>query len=79
MWYSDVEIWEELWSFVLPEHRYSGNAKALLKFSTRISDETNMPLLIGIVSNDRTLPKVRLYRRTFGDPSGAFFLYHPKK
>jgi len=77
MWYSDNEIWEELWSFVLPEYRQSGNAKSLLKFATKISDDTGFPLLIGIVSNDRTQPKVRLYRRTFGEPAGAFFLHRP--
>lgn len=79
MWYSDDPVWEEFFSFVLPECRQGGNAKALLKFAKDISNKTEIPVLIGIISNKKTQAKIRLYRRSFGEPAGAFFLHHPIK
>jgi hypothetical protein len=79
MWYSDVPVWEEFFSFVLPECRQGGNAKSLLKFSKDVSNKTNIPVLIGIISNKKTQAKIRLYRRSFGDPAGAFFLHYPQR
>jgi hypothetical protein len=34
-----------------------------------------MPLIIGIMSTKRAKGKEALYRRFFGEPTGAFFLY----
>lgn len=75
MWYSDEPVLEELYNYVPPEHRKSGNARALLEFAKAASDRLEIPLLIGILSTHRTRAKVRLYERVFGEPAGAFFLY----
>jgi hypothetical protein len=37
-----------------------------------------MPLLIGVLSNSRTEAKIRLYKRHFGEPAGAYFLYNAR-
>lgn len=78
MWYSQDTILEELFNYVLPEHRRSNNAKALIDFGKTCSDRLGVPLLIGIISNQRTEEKVRLYRRRLGPPAGAFFLVNAR-
>lgn len=74
-WYSDEWYLQELFNYVHPDYRRSTNAKALLSFSKRCSDEIGLPLLIGIISNERTEQKVKLYQRQFHKPDGAFFFY----
>lgn len=78
MWYSNDPHIEELLSYVHPDHRKSENAKALVEFAKAMSDRVGVPLLIGIVSNDRTEQKIRLYQRRLGKPSGAYFIYGAK-
>jgi hypothetical protein len=73
-WYTDELHLEELATFVHPNHRRSRHAIALLNYSKHLSDGINIPLLIGIVSNQRTEAKVRLYRKHFPE-AGSFFLY----
>ncbi len=78
MWYSQSPIIEELFNYVRPEYRRSNNAKALIDFAKRCSTHLGVPLLIGVISNERTEEKVRLYRRRLGPPAGAFFLVNAK-
>ena len=75
-WYSDEWHLAELWSYVRPQYRRSNNAKALIAFAKRCADEMKIPVIIGIVSNDRTQPKIALYQRQLGTAAGAFFLYN---
>lgn len=76
-WYSDEQILEERAVFVRPEFRSArgGRAKNLVNFSKRAADYLGMPLTIGVLSNDRTEAKVRLYRRLIGEPAGAYWIY----
>lgn len=74
MWYSDEWHLAELFSFVRPEYRKEGYTHRLIEFAQKCSDDANMALLIGIISNKQTEAKVRLYSRFFGNPSGAFFV-----
>jgi N-acetylglutamate synthase-like GNAT family acetyltransferase len=76
-WYSQSEIIEEKTVFVSPKFRSAkgGRARKLCEFSKKVADELELPLLIGILSNQRTKGKVEMYKRVFGDPAGAFFLY----
>lgn len=74
-WYTDKPHLEELYAFVRPECRRSENAKALVEFAKESSRRLKVPLLIGIISNDRTKAKIRLYERQLGEPAGAWFLY----
>ena len=46
-----------------------------MKFAQRCSDEIKVPLVIGVLTNNRMEGKVRLYRRQMGVPAGAFFVY----
>lgn len=80
MWYSDQDVLEEKAIFIHPDYRSAkgGRARKLCEFSKRAADRLELPLIIGVLSNHRTEGKVRLYRRQFGEPSGAFFLYGGK-
>jgi hypothetical protein len=77
MWYSDQKVLEERAIFIHPEYRSAkgGRARKLCEFSKQVADSLGIPLIIGVLSNDRTEAKVRLYERQFGRPNGAFFLY----
>jgi hypothetical protein len=76
-WYSDDHILTEMNTFVRPEHRKSTYAKQLLAFSKHASNALNLCLSIGILSNERTAAKVRLYQRQFSF-GGSFFIHHPQ-
>ena len=80
MWYSDEPVVEEKAVFIRPEYRSArgGRARRLCEFSKQVADSLGMPLIIGVLSNQRTEAKIRLYRRQFGEPAGAFFLYGAK-
>lgn len=73
-WYSNEKHLEELLVFVDPEYRASSHAKDLVGWMKHQADITGIPLLTGIVSNDRTEAKCRLYRRMV-PKIGEFFLY----
>jgi GNAT superfamily N-acetyltransferase len=74
-WYSSEWTLDEHFAFVLPNHRRSDNAKELIVFAKACAQQLGLPLMIGIISNERTEAKVRLYQRQLGTPAGAFFLY----
>lgn len=77
-WYSDEQFLEEKSVFVHPDFRKAagGRAARLVEFSKKAADTLGMPLLIGVLSSNRTEAKVRMYRRLLGEPQGAFFLYN---
>lgn len=76
-WYTDEWCLEEIFNYVRPEFRRSTNAKDMIDFAKRCSDELCIPLIIGVVSNERTRAKIELYRRRLGDPVGGYFLHRP--
>lgn len=86
LWYSDDFVIEEKFIFVHPDYRKArnrsdhkaGHARTLCEFSKLVADELKIPLLIGVLSNQRTTAKVRLYEKHFGEPAGNFFLYGAK-
>ena len=77
-WYTSDWCLEEIQNFVRPQFRRSTHAKDMINFGRRCSDELGIPLVIGVVSNERTKAKMELYRRQLGDPVGGYFLY-PRK
>jgi GNAT superfamily N-acetyltransferase len=77
-WYSHDAHMEELYSYVHPNYRRSDNAKLLIEFAKTAAEKTGVPLLIGILSNQRTEQKIRLYQRRLGKPAGAYFLWNGK-
>lgn len=84
LWYSEDWVIEERAIFVHPEHRKSRNARKLVDFSKDFAQKMGLPLLIGVLSNQRTEGKIRLYNRVFGEPAGAYWIfgaetgvYHP--
>ena len=65
--------------YVRPDYRSArgGRAAKLTEFNKQLAMRLEMPLLIGVLSNDRTAAKIRLYERIFGKPSGAYWLWKP--
>lgn len=76
-WYSNDRHLEEFLVFVDPECRKSNHAKALVEWMKEQSTLTGLPLMTGIISNDRTEAKCRLYRRML-PKVGEFFLFGGK-
>lgn len=76
IWYSPDYQLLELSLFVSPDHRKSTLAKQLMAFSKQASEGLQLDLTIGVLSNERTAAKVRLYQRTFHQV-GAYFMYRP--
>ena len=74
-WYTDEFHLEELYAYCRPEYRKSENSKSLIEFAKLCAIRQGKPLLIGVISNDRTEAKVRLYERRLGKKAGAWFLY----
>lgn len=77
-YYSDDWHLAELWNYVDPAFRKSHNAEALIEFGKACADKMRIPLITGIITNRQMAGKVRLYRRSFGYPTGAFFVYGAK-
>ena len=77
MWYSDDHALEEKGIFIHPDYRSAkgGRARRMCEFAKRTAEQLGLPLLIGVLSNNRTEAKIRMYERQFGKPAGAFFLY----
>lgn len=81
-WYTRENHLEELFCWVHPEHRQSDYAKILINYAKKCSDEISqsagfkVPLLMGVMTHQRMAAKVRLYRRFFGLPVGAFFVHN---
>ena len=78
MWYApDTTVLEERCVFVYPQYRSAkgGRAAKLCHYTKKVADTLGVPLIIGILSNTRTIAKVKMYTRIFGEPAGAFFLY----
>lgn len=75
--YTDEWCLDENFNYVRPEFRRSTNAKDMINFGKRCSDELGIPLVIGVVSNERTRPKLELYRRQLGEPVGGYFMHRP--
>ncbi len=75
-WYSDDKYLEEFLVYVDPEYRTSTHAHALLDWMKQQVESTGLPLMTGIVSNNRTEAKCRLYRQRL-PKAGEFFLVTP--
>ena len=74
-WYSEQPHLEELFMYVAPQFRKTRNAIELMHFAKWCSEQSGFPLIIGVISNERTEGKVRLYQRQFDKPLGNFFFY----
>lgn len=77
-YYSDDWCLVELWNHVGDAYRHTNNIDALIEFGKSCSDKTGLPLVTGIITNNRVAGKVRKYRQRLGYPAGAFFVYNAK-
>ena len=77
LYYTDEWHLGDLWNFVRPDCRKSEHAKELLEFGKRMAGALGLKSMSGVVSNERTEAKLRLYRRRFGKLVGGYFLFDP--
>ena len=75
LWYTDETSLQELFLYVTPECRRAKTAIELMKFTKWCVNQSNLDLLIGVISNDRTAGKVRLYKKEFSQEAGSFFVH----
>ena len=81
-WYTRESHLEELFNWVHPEHRKSDYSRILIRYAKKCSDEISsganekVPLIMGVLTNNRMAAKVRMYRQEFGIPYGAFFVHN---
>lgn len=77
LFYSEDPVCEERGLFIHPDFRAAkgGRARKLCEFSKDVANALGMPLMIGVLSHQRTIAKTRMYERIFGAPAGSWFLY----
>jgi hypothetical protein len=78
-WYTERWHLNEMWCFVHPDHRNSTHARRLIEFGKWCADrlttpEVTVPLLLGVVTRHRLLPKLRLFQRQ-APQVGAIFMH----
>ena len=78
VWYSKDFQLNEVFAFVHPDHRRTDYAKSLITYGKGCADATGLDLVIGIFSDVRLEPKVRLYARQVRE-AGRFFCYRPAR
>jgi GNAT superfamily N-acetyltransferase len=80
LWYSEDLVLEERGIYVHPHYRHKKGRRAhlLMDACEGAARVLGLPLLIGVLSNQRTEGKIRLYERQFGKPAGAFFLVNAR-
>ncbi len=78
-WSGRTQFIEERSIFVHPAFRKSNGKRArrLIEFAKWTAQRLEMKLMIGVLSNERTAAKVRMYERILGKPAGSFWLYNP--
>lgn len=77
-WYSEKPYIGDFFSYVTPDFRRGGHAKALISFAKLVAAAMNMPLSLGNVSADRAAAKDRFLERNLGVKRyGSTYLYHP--
>ena len=78
-WCSKDVFLDELLLYVHPDYRKTAVAKALINFAKETADTLKLPLMIGVMSSERTQTKLRLYQRHLGHPVGGYFYVYPPK
>ena len=64
-WYSNDKILDECWIFVRPEYRKSRTIFRLLKAVKNLSEELALPVVVNVVTPNRSDSKVKLFKRYF--------------
>lgn len=80
VWYSEEPVLEERGIYVHPHYRHhkGRRAKMLIQACVWTARQLDLPLLMGVLSNQRTAGKRRLYERLLGEPAGILFLVNAK-
>lgn len=75
-WFTDDWFLGDDFFMMLPEHRGMEPFKLLTDAAKSLSDKTNLPLMLGVMTPERTTAKIRLFSQAMGgDCWGANFAY----
>jgi GNAT superfamily N-acetyltransferase len=74
-WYSADMHLEDRWTFVSEPYRRRPYARHLLDFAKQVAADMHLPLMMGVLSSNRTQAKVRLFERQL-PLAGAVFMYN---
>jgi GNAT superfamily N-acetyltransferase len=72
-WYADSEYLADGWFYVLPEYRKTGVGKMLIEQAKLFAKEANLPLIIGVFTNEDTETKTQVMRKLGMAPVGGLF------
>lgn len=72
-WYSDSEYLADGWFYVLPEYRKTGVGKMLIEQAKQFAKEANLPLIIGVFTNEDTETKTQVMRKLGMTTVGGLF------
>lgn len=73
LWYTYEKHLADFLVFVDPEYRITDHAKVLINWMKQQADIIGIPLMSGVVSNQRTEAKCRLFRRMVPKVGELFF------
>ena len=76
--FSDAPFISDLFTTVAPAFRDKGHFNALIEFAKSVAHAAGLPLVLGVIANDRVEAKRRLFTMKMGQPSGSFYVYQPK-
>src|SRR5690348_3529822 len=76
-WYTEASCLSERMLIVHPQFRRGTFHIRNLLAWVNATVEHFGTLVVGVISNNRTAAKVRLYRRRFGEPSGVIHFWMP--
>lgn len=74
LWYTHDKHLSDFLVFVDPEHRNTNHAKSMIRWMKEQADIIGVPYMSGVVTNERTEAKCRLFRREM-PKVGELFLY----
>lgn len=72
-WYADSEYLADGWFYVLPEYRKTGVGKMLIEQAKQFATEANLPLIIGVFTNDDAETKARVMQKLGMTMVGGMF------
>lgn len=72
-WYADSEYLADGWFYVLPEYRKTGVGKMLIEQAKQFANEANLPLIIGVFTNDDAETKARVMQKLGMSMVGGLF------
>lgn len=76
-WNPTKPFLQDVWFYILPDARRGGTARGLMQAAKKLSEETKLPLFMGITTGTSPDLKERFYAMQGLQYLGGFFAYTP--